>query len=117
MFLNTEAPSVHLSRQNFILRRIAIKMANHKNIQTLAIETYKVKNSLAPEIVSNIFCLQKQCQYDLRQQTDSKIPSVRSLYHSSESILYRGPKTIRNWIPKKCPSKVFLLCVNLNFNQ
>lgn len=28
------------------------------------------KKKTASEIISNIFCLQKQCQHDLRQQTD-----------------------------------------------
>lgn len=48
---------------------------HHKNIQTLAIEMYifkkrKKEKDIASEIISNIFCLQKQCQHDLRQQTD-----------------------------------------------
>ena len=51
---------------------------------------YKVKNDLAPEIVSNIFCLQMQSQYNLRQQTDFRIPSVRSEYQDYESTLYQG---------------------------
>ena len=46
---------------------------------------YKVKNNLAPEIVSNTFCLQMQSQYNLRQQTDFRIPSVRSVYQDCES--------------------------------
>lgn len=46
-----------------------------KNIQTLAIEIYifkkkKEKKKTASEIISNIFCLQKRCQHDLRQRTD-----------------------------------------------
>ena len=63
-------------------------MANHKNIKTMAIYMYKVKNDVVPETASNIFCPQKQCQYHLWQQTDSRISSVRSVYHGSESISY-----------------------------
>ena len=71
-------PSVHLSQRNFILWGIAIKMANQKNIKTMAIDMYKVKNDLVPETASKIFC----------PQTDSRILSVRSVYHGSESISY-----------------------------
>ena len=59
---------------------------------------YKVKNDLAPEIVSNTFCLQMQSQYNLRQQTDFRIPSVRSVYQDCESTLYQG-RNIWNYIP------------------
>ena len=38
---------------------------------------YKFKNDLVLEIVSNIFCLSKQSQYNLRQQTDFRIPPAR----------------------------------------
>ena len=67
----------------------------HKNIQAFAIEIYKVKNDLAPGIASNNFCRQKQSQYNLRQQTHFGIPSVRSVYHGSESISCLGPRV---WI-------------------
>ena len=82
---------------------------------------YKYKNDLVLEIVSNIFCLSKQSQYNLRQQTDFRIPPMQNLYHGRESISCLGPKVwnfnppdlqllsflisfkeaIRNWIPKK----------------
>ena len=50
------------------------------------------RNEPAPEIVSNISCLQKPSQYNLRQQTEFGIPSVQSVYHGSESISYLGLK-------------------------
>ena len=65
---------------------------HHKSIQTLANEMYKVKNDLVPETISNIFCLQKQSQYNLQHQTDLRIPSVRIVYHGSESNSYLGLK-------------------------
>ena len=94
-------------------------MANHSNIQTLTTEMYKVKNDLAPEIVSNFFCLQKQCQYDWLYDT----VGTKSVYHSSDSISYLGPKSIRNWIPQKCPCRLFKVVldvtgfVNINSDQ
>ena len=50
--------------------------------------------------VEMIFRLQSQSQYNLQQQTDFKTPSLRSVDHSSKSILYLGPKTW-NLIPSK----------------
>ena len=42
--------------------------------------------------ISNIFCLQNQSQYNIRQQTVFRIAAERSVYHCSQSILHLGPK-------------------------
>ena len=39
---------------------------HHRNIQTLAIEMYKVTNGLSPEIISEIFQITEQSRYNLR---------------------------------------------------
>ena len=49
-------------------------MANHRNIQTLTTEMYKVKNGLAPEIVSNFFVYKSNVS-----MTDSTILSGLNL--------------------------------------
>lgn len=49
---------------------------HYKKFQT-SIEMYKVKNYIAPEVVSHIFCLQKQSQYNMRQQTDFRMCVLR----------------------------------------
>ena len=49
-------------------KAISIK---HENIQKLVFEMYKIKHDIAPDIGSNRYnFLQKQSQYNLRQQTN-----------------------------------------------
>ena len=47
---------------------------------------------VAPEIVAGIFCRQTRSKYNLRQQANSRIPSIGRAYHDRESILYLGAK-------------------------
>ena len=51
---------------------------HHRNIQTLAIEMYKIKNDLSTEIFSNIFTQRTQNHYSLRNASDFQIPFVRT---------------------------------------
>ena len=89
-------PSTDSSRQNSsyeeLLLRDGWSSICYKNIQTLAIEMYKVRNDLVLETISNFFCLQKQSQYNLQQQTDLRIPSIWSVYHGGENNSCLGPK-------------------------
>ena len=69
---------------------------HHKNIQTLAIEVFKVKHDQCPEITGNIFMEEKNCCFNRK---DFRTPLVKSVYHgkllikimisqSMESMLY-----------------------------
>ena len=40
---------------------------HHRNIQTLAIEIYKVINNISPEIMKEIFVLKIYCMYNTRE--------------------------------------------------
>ena len=51
---------------------------HHKNIQTLAIELYKVKNNLSNQIMQ-IFEKRQNVDYDLRFQIDFVLPDVNKL--------------------------------------
>ena len=99
---------------------------HHKNIQSLAIEMYKVKNELAPAITANIFSTMNENPYNLRNYNDFRIPFARTVYHGTESISYLGPKiweivpreikdleslnsfkkSIRKWTPNNCPCRL-----------
>ena len=99
---------------------------HHRNIQSLAIEMYKVKNKIAPIITANIFCPMPENHYNLRNQNDFEIPFVRTVYHGTESISCLGPKIwnivppefkqnkslnsfkkiIREWVPLNCPCRL-----------
>ena len=98
---------------------------HHKNIHSLAIETFRIKHGQSPEIVSNISAQTTQ-HHNSRQNRDLRIRSVKSVYHGSESISYLGPKIceifpakiketnsfnsfkieIRKWVPQSCPCRL-----------
>ena len=53
---------------------------HHINIQSLAIEMFHIKHGQSLEIVSDIFAQTTQ-HYNLRQNRDFRIRSVKSVYH------------------------------------
>ena len=61
---------------------------HHKNIQTLAIELYKIKNNLSNQIMQGIF---QKCQ-NLRFQTDFVLPSVNTAYFGFRLLRYFSSK-------------------------
>ena len=65
---------------------------HHRNLQKLAIEMYKVKHNISPQLMNNIF-VQNDNIYDLRSNPTWKIRPVKSVYHGTESLSFRGPKT------------------------
>ena len=81
---------------------------------------------MAPEIVTEIFPLKPQHQYNLRSWSDFALPIVRTVNYGIESIKYLGPKVwesipanikekdrierfksgIKIWKPESCPSRL-----------
>ena len=61
---------------------------HHKNIQTLAIELYKVKNNLSNQIMQEVFEKHESVDYNLRFQTDFVLPGVNTTYFSLHSLRY-----------------------------
>lgn len=53
----------------------------HRNIQTLSIELFKVKNGLPNEILSNILEKRQIVNYNLRSQIDFFAPSVTTSHY------------------------------------
>ena len=78
---------------------------------------------MASEIVTEIFSLRPQGQYNLRSCSDFTLPIVRTVNYGIESIRYLGPKIweslpanikevdtikrfksgIKKWRPESCP--------------
>ena len=97
-----------------------------RNLQTLAIEMYKVVNGSSPLIMNEIFQLREQSRYNLRHQNTFKIPSVNTVYNGTETVSFLGPKlwelipakikelgslksfkkAIKNWKPERCPCRI-----------
>ena len=63
----------------------------HRNLQTLTYEIFKVKNNMAPEILTEIFP-QKESNYDLRNSTALHGRSIKTVMYGSETISSLGPK-------------------------
>ena len=64
---------------------------HHRNLQTLAYEIFKVKNNMAPEILTGIF-FQKESNYSLRHSTTLQDRSIENVMYSSGTISSLEPK-------------------------
>ena len=62
---------------------------HHRNLQTLAYEIFKVKNNMAPEILTEIFP-QKESNYRLRNSTALQGRSIKTVIYGSETISSLG---------------------------
>ena len=102
---------------------------HHKNVQFLLIEMFKIKNNIAPKILTEIFKLKPECRYNLRTANQFQVPKVKTTNFGSQSLSYLGPKlwnelpsrlqdieslisfkkAIKKWVPISCPCR---LCKN-----
>ena len=62
---------------------------HHFNIQSLAIEMFKVINNIAATIIDDLFT--KYHRYSLRSKSKFVVPSVRTVHNSQNSTQYYGP--------------------------
>ena len=97
---------------------------HHRNIQSLAIELFKIKSNLSVTILNDIF-QPKVVRYNLRSQIDFTRPSVNSEHFGISSLRYMAAKdwdmepndmknvneietfknSIRKWKPVNCRCK------------
>ena len=104
---------------------------HHRNLQKLAIEMYKVKHNISPELMNNIFD-QKDNTYDFRSEQIWEIRAVKSVYNGTESLSFRGPKTwdmlptdiknseslgefvheVKKWKPEGCTCRLCKVYIN-----
>ena len=95
-----------------------------KNIQMLAIELYKVKNNIGPEILKDVFKLKEENRYC--SNFTFKTKNVRTVTYGTESLSFLGPKIwslipdeiknvdtlgefknkIKKWKILKCPCRI-----------
>ena len=98
---------------------------HQRNLQSLAIEIFKAKNNLAPEIVKDIF-LWVDNPYNLRNKTQLRSRNAKTITYGTETLAFIGPKiwglvpiecknatclsdfkqNITKWIPKNCPCRL-----------
>ena len=64
---------------------------HHRNIQSLAIELFKIKNNLSVTMMNDIF-QPRAVRYNLRSQTDFTRPNVNSEHFGISSLRYMAAK-------------------------
>ena len=70
-----------------------------RNLQIHTTEIFKVKNSLAPEVMTEVFEI-KESYYSLHSEASHfKIENVKSIHYGIQSVGYLGPK-IWNIVPQ-----------------
>ena len=57
-----------------------------RNLQTLAIEMYKVSKGIAPKIFADIFSCNSRANYDRYQSEFSRPALVKSIFNGTETI-------------------------------
>ena len=97
---------------------------HERNIQTLAIELYKVVNGISPQVMSGVFPLKPSVNYSSRNPFMTR--NVRTVRYGTESLAHLSPKIwdiipndlkevdslklfkskIKLWKPNKCPCKL-----------
>jgi len=96
---------------------------HERNIQTLAIELYKVVHGLAPKIMNFVFPLKKNRVYSRENNFITR--NVKTVSYGTETLAHLGPKIwsivpnhlkqfslskfikgIRRWKPDKCPCRL-----------
>ena len=107
-----------------LLKKDGSVTIHERNIQTLAIEMYKVYNRMSPQILSEVFPLKESSIYC--SKFPFKTRNVRSVTYGTETLGYLGPKIwsllpeelktvgslkefktkIKIWRPDGCPCRL-----------
>jgi len=96
---------------------------HEKNIQTLAIELYKVYHGLAPKIMKLVFPIKENVKYARENKFITR--NVKTVSYGTETLAHIGPKIwsivpndfknfslsiftrkIKRWKPEKCPCRL-----------
>ena len=90
-----------------LLKKDKTVSIHHKNLQHLAIEMYKIKNDLAPEVMKNLF-EQKEASY-CRSGSSFARPNVSTVNKGLNSLRSFGPVMWNIMLPGK-----YKACTNLD---
>ena len=97
-----------------------------KNLQHLAAQIYKVKNSISPEIMKEVFIFQENENCNLRSGTHVMNRNIHTAHFGTDTITNLGPKMwklvsdeiknassllvlksrIKTWNPDNCPCRL-----------
>ena len=70
---------------------------HHRNFQKVAIEMFKVKNNLCPEMVKSLFCVNS----NPRSSSYFHRPNVTTVYKGEYSLRSFGPIVWDNMVPEE----------------
>ena len=71
-----------------------------RNLQTLAIEMYKVSKGIAPKIFADIFRCSSLANYDLRYQSEFSRPMVKLVFNGMETHFVFGLEDLGSSTPR-----------------
>ena len=101
-------------------------LIHHKNLQTLAIEIFRLYTGSATDILNKVFPLKPPSNYNLRNQQEFTIWPMKTVHYRLNSLAYLGPKIwellpnnvkilksveafqskIKSWIPENCSCRI-----------
>ena len=102
-----------------------LELIEHRNIRTLAVETFKVLHGLSPPLLNEVF-VERNCNYNLRGNNFLNRRRVNSVRYGTESVSFLAPKIwdispkeiknsetlnvfelkIKNWVPLECSCRL-----------
>ena len=117
--------TVH-QHSNSYLQRIILFQFTIVTYKFLHLKCLKVHTDQRPDILHDVFPLNSQPEYNLRNKTHFATRPIRTAYYGDNSLRYLGPKLwelipsnirdtesvqvfknrIKNWIPDNCPWKL-----------
>ena len=121
----------HNRTLNNMINRLHERAIHECNLQTLAIEMYKLKNNLSPKLMQSLFTISTN-PYKLRNNQTFYADNIDTVSNGSETISSRGPKTwdvtpaenqnslclhdfkrkIRKWKPQGCSCRLCKLYIS-----
>ena len=74
-----------------LLKKDSTVSIHLRNLKLLATEIFKIKNNMAPKILSEIF-KNRTSSHNLRKNSRFYVRKVHSFYHGTKSLSFLGPK-------------------------
>ena len=108
----------------YLLRKDNSFTIHERNIQSLAIELFKIVHGTSPEIMNSVFPLKAENRFNSTNVFETH--NVRTVHNGTNTLSFLGPKIwsilpkdikmitsliefkkkIRSWKPEKCPCRL-----------